>query len=44
MRKNILAYVAVFAVAVILTAAVAAVLVNINSRKQEASEFPLRVV
>jgi nitrite reductase (cytochrome c-552) len=44
MRKSILTYVAIFAVAVILTAVVAAVLVNINSRKQEAAEFPLRVV
>ncbi len=44
MRKSILTYVAIFAVAVILTAAVAAVLVNINTRKQEAAEFPLRVV
>lgn len=44
MRKSILTYVAIFAVAVILTAVVAAVLVNINTRKQEAAEFPLRVV
>jgi nitrite reductase (cytochrome c-552) len=44
MRKSILAYVAVFAVAVVLTAVVAALLVNINNRKQEAAEFPLRVV
>ena len=43
MRKY-LAYVGVFAVAVVLTAVVAALLVNINTRKQEASEFPLRVV
>jgi nitrite reductase (cytochrome c-552) len=43
MRK-FLPYVAVFAIAVVLTAAVAALLVNINTRKQEASEFPLRVV
>ena len=43
MRKY-LAYVAVFAVAVVLTAVVAALLVNINTRKQEATEFPLRVV
>jgi nitrite reductase (cytochrome c-552) len=44
MRKSLLTYVAVFAVAVVLTAVVAAVLVSINNRKQEASEFPLRVV
>ncbi len=43
MRK-FLPYVAVFAIAVALTAVVAALLVNINTRKQEASEFPLRVV
>ena len=44
MRKSLLTYIAVFAVAVVLTAAVAAVLVSINNRKQEAAEFPLRVV
>lgn len=44
MRKPILTYVAIFAVAVILTAAVAALLVNVNSRKNEAAEYPLKVV
>ena len=44
MRKSLLTYIAVFAVAVVRTAAVAAVLVSINNRKQEAAEFPLRVV
>lgn len=44
MRKSILKYVAIFAVAVILTAAVAALLVNVNSRKNEAAEYPLKVV
>ena len=37
-------YVAVFIAAAVITAAVAAVLVNISNRKMEAREFPLKVV
>ncbi|MER2599630.1 MAG: ammonia-forming cytochrome c nitrite reductase subunit c552 [Caldilineales bacterium] len=43
MRK-LSTYIIVFMAAVLLTAAVAALLVNINSRKQEAAEYPLKVV
>ncbi|MFZ2487248.1 MAG: ammonia-forming cytochrome c nitrite reductase subunit c552 [Anaerolineae bacterium] len=43
MRK-LSTYILVFAAAVALTAAVAALLVNINNRKKEAAEYPLKVV
>lgn len=44
MRKTIVTYVLIFVVAVLLTAVVAAVLVSINSRKQEAAQYPAKVV
>lgn len=37
-------YIVIFVVAVILTAVVAALFMNINSRKQEAAAYPLKVV
>ena len=42
--KSIAVYVVVFLVAVAMTAAIAALLVNISNRKKEAAEYPLKVV
>ncbi len=42
--KQKVTYVFVFILAAVLTVAVAILLVNVNQRKQEALEFPLRVV
>jgi len=39
-----LVYVAIFVIAAILTAALAGLLVNITERKQEAAQYPLKVV
>ncbi len=44
MKRQTLLYVTVFVTAAILTAGVAALLVNINTRKAEAAQFPLKVV
>ncbi len=42
--KSKLPYLALLAVIIVLTIAVVSLLLNINQRKQEATEFPLRVV
>ncbi|VAW30931.1 Cytochrome c552 precursor [hydrothermal vent metagenome] len=42
--RQTLAYTAIFITASVLTAIVAGLLVNINERKQEASQYPLQVV
>lgn len=42
--RQMLVYVLIFVVAAVLTAAVAALLVNIIERKQEAARFPLKVI
>lgn len=44
MKRQTLLYVTVFITAAILTAGVAALLVNISARKAEAVQFPLKVV
>ncbi len=42
--KSMLPYLGLFVVLVVLTIAVAGMLLNINDRRREATEFPLRVV
>lgn len=42
--RQTLIYAAVFLIAVLLTVAAAALLININNRKLEAAQYPLRVV
>ena len=44
MKRQAYLYIAIFVVAVVLTTAVAALLVNINNRKQEATEYPLHII
>ena len=44
LSRQMLIYVGIFCGAAILTAAVAALLMNINERKREAQLYPLRVV
>jgi nitrite reductase (cytochrome c-552) len=44
LSRQMILYAVIFLVATLLTAAVAALLININNRKQEAAEYPLRVV
>ncbi len=42
--RQMLIYVTIFIVAAALTAAVAALLINISKRKQEAAQYPLKVI
>lgn len=44
MKKQLIIYIIIFLIAAGLTAAVAALLLNINQRKQEAIQYPLRLI